>query len=270
MIFRIVITIMKIYLEGLEGTDMAINAIGGLNSAAIGYDRQAAEAVQATGIVTQQGEQVTTDNGADEDAELIGISADGDTAKASAEAISNLKEGFVFNKTENKAVNTDESSEDNIGSLNGFSSNQLETMYRQGRISRHDYDMEIDRRDRITEKDSVKTEADKKAVKEATVATDSPVKGSDDAENAVKEDKIQSKTGNDTVDSSTQSESAKTLITEETEQYDEFLADMNSLAGQKEDISLREQNMQAAMENDRMDIMSQIYNGDAGMKVQIN
>ena len=243
---------------------MAINAIGGINSTAVDYDRRIQLESQTVGTVTTNNEAVARTE-ADANTKVIGISSDGDTARASEESISSLNEGFVFAKTENQTVQTEDSSEDRVGSLNGFSSNQLEAMYRQGRISKHDYDSEVDRRDRITEKDSADEET-KNVAENAAVTKKETVSGEEENKAA----EANRTSDEDKVTNDSESDDRKNLITEEMEQYNGFLSEMNNLESRKEDISLREKNIQEVFDNERVDIMNQIYNQDAGIKVLVN
>jgi len=81
--------------------------------------------------------------------EVLDISEDGDTVTARPEAMRALEDGMVMLKEDTAETSTED--ETPLGSLNGYSGQQIETLYRQGRISRNDYQSEMDRRDRLKE-----------------------------------------------------------------------------------------------------------------------
>jgi len=208
----------------------------------------------------------------DSEEKLVGLSADGDTAKASKEALESLDAGIVVNKTDSLKVETSPAMEEKapinenvktdlekkISNLSSFTANQLDAMFLKGQISRYDYDKELERREKISEESKTLKEEDEK--------------------DKLIEDEKEKKEAASTIDNSSKdtrsdaenNEDRKKYITEEIERNDEFASEMNSLEVEKEDIELKTQNMQAVIDNDREEIMDQIYNGDPTMKLVIS
>lgn len=125
----------------------------------------------------------------DDGRETIGVSNDGDTARASREGLENVNEGIVLKKTADKVpatavqagkeqtanpsgIKTDEARDrieaddtektsENVGSLLSYSKNELERLYLQGEINSNQLDKELERREEVR---GEKTEAYQKVI----------------------------------------------------------------------------------------------------------
>ena len=125
----------------------------------------------------------------DDGREMIGVSNDGDTARASREGLENANEGIVLKKTADKVpapavqavkeqtanpsgIKTDASQNEvedddtgkaakNVGSLLSYSKNELERLYLQGEINSNQLDKELERREEVR---GEKTEAYQKVI----------------------------------------------------------------------------------------------------------
>lgn len=119
--------------------------------------------------------------------DVLSKSVDGDVTTAAKQSIDALSDGLVLPKENTPEVTTslkapvanpavkqeteaeklaeetraEEDSEEEIGSLTGYTSNELETLYAQGKISRYDYDQEVARRAELSEQDKPETQAEK-------------------------------------------------------------------------------------------------------------
>ena len=127
----------------------------------------------------------------DDGRETIGISNDGDTARASREGLENINEGIVLKKTaeniplsavqtgkeqsgnpsdirtgdEQNRIESDEAGKaaKNVGSLLSYSQNELERLYLQGEINSNQLDKELERREEVR---GEKTEAYQKVIED--------------------------------------------------------------------------------------------------------
>lgn len=119
--------------------------------------------------------------------DVLSKSVDGDVTTAAKQSIDALSDGLVLPKENTPEVTTslkapvanpavkqetgaeklaeetraEEDSEEEIDSLTGYTSNELETLYAQGKISRYDYDQEVARRAELSEQDKPETQAEK-------------------------------------------------------------------------------------------------------------
>lgn len=103
--------------------------------------------------------------------DVLSKSADGDTTRAAKQSIDALSDGLVMPKNNDQEVTTSliepkkenpvleaaiedakkDQREKQIDSLTGYTTNQLDSLYAQGKISRYDYDREVARRDELTQ-----------------------------------------------------------------------------------------------------------------------
>ena len=96
---------------------------------------------------------------------VISESTDGDPLRASEKSLEALNDGIVLAKgreTEaaEKAAEEKKAEETkDPGNLNGYSSSQIDALYREGKISRQDRDEEIERREEIKEAAGAAAEA---------------------------------------------------------------------------------------------------------------
>lgn len=89
--------------------------------------------------------------------DVLSRNVDGDTTSAAKQSMAALSDGLVMQKSNVAEVTTtlkgpdkEETEEEQIDSLTGYTSSQLDSLYAQGKISRIDYDQEISRRDELT------------------------------------------------------------------------------------------------------------------------
>ena len=170
--------------------------------------------VQKAGAVSPAKEALKTQTEKkiiDDGRETIGVSNDGDIARASKEALENASEGIVLKKSPEKAVTTEKAAEpekavtpemqaaavpaDNpadrtvnetqnrvneenaeasksVGSLLSYSKNELERLYLQGEINSNQLDKELERREEVR---GEKTEAYQKVIEDEIEETNDQV-----------------------------------------------------------------------------------------------
>ena len=126
------------------------------------------------------------------------------------------------------------------GNLNGYSSSQIDALYREGKISRQDRDEEIERREEIKEAagntaaadDDKKTEAAKEDTAKKT-ASDMNSDKADAAKNAKDNDEKRAEATKEREKRAQVSEERSKLLEESNEQLSAFEASMNDLMGQR-------------------------------------
>lgn len=194
--------------------------------------------------------------------DVLSVSDDGDVATATKQSMRALSDGIVMPK---------EKAEEEIDSLTGFTASQLDTLYSQGKISKYDYDREVERRDDLKEQsgiDTVKADATSK-----TTATDAATDatGKTNATNATGKTNA---TGNtsaaekpDTRENAqkpdTRESAQKAAIIEQ--EIDSNNAISKQMAGLSEVAANNEMTFDAintAKENGRIDLMNQILGID--------
>ncbi len=90
--------------------------------------------------------------------DVISASEDGDVVNAKKESMKKLDDGFVFPKNAEKVIKDErEKDDEEVESLAGYSENEIELLYEQGKISKIKYDREIERREEITGEDKKET-----------------------------------------------------------------------------------------------------------------
>ena len=232
--------------------------------------------------------------------ETIGVSKDGDVAKASKEALNNINEGLVMRKpTEvraedtNKAENADKvTGSDNakVSSLIAYSKDELERLYLQGKINSNQLDKELERRDEIrgektdarmaeindekdeknTNEEVARTMEDRReyGVNEVTkrdkevVNTEKEISDKRVNEaNVQKAEERDEKAENPTVTNEAD-ESRKRIITEEMGLDNEFIEKMEVLAGAEENDRITSEALDTAVENGRLKIMQEVLGVD--------
>ena len=152
--------------------------------------------------------------------DLIGVSRNGDTATAKEESVKALEDGMVFKKSE----------DEKIDSLTGYTTDQLDELYNEGKIDKIKYDREIKRREELTGKeDDSKVEEDKEDV---------PGRVTDEKDEDDSED------------------TKKTIQSNE-----EAIQNMGRVFAREEDEQMRAQAVEEALKNGRMEIMDDIFNG---------
>ena len=152
--------------------------------------------------------------------DLIGVSGNGDTATAKEESVKALEDGMVFKKSE----------DEKIDSLTGYTTDQLDELYNEGKIDKIKYDREIKRREELNGKeDDSKVEEDKEDV---------PGRVTDEKDEDDSED------------------TKKTIQSNE-----EAIQTMGRVFAREEDEQMRAQAVEEALKNGRMEIMDDIFNG---------
>lgn len=232
--------------------------------------------------------------------ETIGVSKDGDVAKASKEAMENINEGLVMRKPAevrpedtNKAENTDKvTGADNtkVSSLIGYSKDELERLYLQGKINSNQLDKELERRDEIrgektdarmaeitdekaeknTNEEVARTMEDRReyGVNEVTkrdkevVNTEKEISDKRVNEaNVQKAEERDEKTENPTVKNEAD-ESRKRIITEEMGLDNEFIEKMEVLASAERNDEITSEALDTAVENGRLKVMQEVLGVD--------
>lgn len=177
--------------------------------------------------------------------DVLSKSADGDVTTAAKQSLNALSDGLVMPKDNTPEITTtlkqpvetknkieqqaqDKADEEEIDSLTGYTSNELETLYAKGAISKYDYDQEISRRAELTQEDKRTAEAEKPKVEEKKDTTDQD----DEKESARIQQVIE---GNNT--------------------FTKNMAQINETAANDD---LKTQTLNTAKENGRLDIMNQI------------
>ncbi|MCR5421742.1 MAG: hypothetical protein K6E98_12155 [Lachnospiraceae bacterium] len=236
----------------------------------------------------------------EEGREIIGISDDGDTARASKESLENIEEGMVFKKSavssldgaDNKEkINVRETEEDGSKeeSLLGYSERELQRLYLQGDIDSEQLDKELERREEIQgEKDEARIEENKKEQEENKV-NDAVVKEAEDKREygaekvirqneevkeagkeasekrfveAVKEEDSEVSSENENGNQGSVTQNEKRIITEDMALDDEFVQRMNVLEGAMRENRINSEALNEAAENGRLKIMEQVMGVD--------
>lgn len=232
--------------------------------------------------------------------ETIGVSRDGDVAKASKEAIENINEGLVMRKPadirpedNNKAENADKvTGADNgkVSSLIAYSKDELERLYLQGKINSNQLNKELERREEIRgektdarmseirdEKEEKNTNeevvraADEKreqGVKEVVSRDSNVVKADKEisdkryAEAEVKKNEERNEVREDNTVKNDADESRKRIITEEMGLDNKFIEKMEALAGAETNDRITSEALDTAVENGRLKIMQEVLGVD--------
>ena len=232
--------------------------------------------------------------------ETIGVSRDGDQARASREAMESISEGLVMKKPvevrpedAEKAAEADNASKADSGkvsSLIGYSKDELERLYLQGRINSNQLDKELERRDEIRgEKDDARMAEidDEKAEKETNeevartmedrreygvnevterdsevVKTDKEISDIRANEAAVKRAEERAEEDENPTVTNEADENRKRIITEEMGLDNEFIEKMEVLAGAEENDRITSEALDTAVENGRLKIMQEVLGVD--------
>ncbi|MCR4808164.1 MAG: hypothetical protein K5857_10900 [Lachnospiraceae bacterium] len=233
--------------------------------------------------------------------ETIGVSKDGDVARASKEALENISEGLVMKKpTEvrgdeagrEKAVAETEGDDKSgkVSSLISYSKDELERLYLQGEINSNQLDKELERREEVRgekndarmaevkdEKEEKKTNEDvarnaeekrEYGVNEVTkrdsevVKTDKEINDKRVENAAVQKDEDRDERDENPTVTNDADESRKRIITEEMGLDNEFIEEMNVLAGAKENDRITSEALDTAVENGRLKVMQEVLGVD--------
>ncbi len=204
--------------------------------------------------------------------EVIGVSENGDIATAKEESVKALEDGMVFKKgpdnTENvpkpvdedrneeqpQDIRTDEGKdkglediklntrEEEITSLTGYTEDQLQTLYTQGKIDKIKYDQEIERRKELMQEDDEKAVQDNKE-EQKNIDT---IKTAEQDEDKDEEDSTED----------------NSKIKDEIEKNEQAIATLGRVYANEADEQLRAQAVEEALKSGRMDIVEDIFNGN--------
>ncbi len=232
--------------------------------------------------------------------ETIGVSRDGDQARASREAMESISEGLVMKKPvevrpedAEKAAEADNASKADSGkvsSLIGYSKDELERLYLQGRINSNQLDKELERRDEIrgekddarmaeindekaekeTNEEVARTMEDRReyGVNEVTERDSEVVKINKEIsdiranEAAVKRAEERAEEDENPTVTNEADENRKRIITEEMGLDNEFVERMEVLAGAEENDRITSEALDTAVENGRLKIMQEVLGVD--------
>ncbi|MCR4989424.1 MAG: hypothetical protein K6A38_00980 [Lachnospiraceae bacterium] len=167
--------------------------------------------------------------------DVIGVSENGDTATAKQESVKALEDGMVIKKNEE---NNEEDKE--ITTLTGYTEDQLQTLYSQGKIDKIKYDREIERRKELMQED------DEKAVQK-TEEEENPEEGV----RAVQKEE----------DKEEENEESSSRIKDEIAANEKAIETMGRVFANGANEELKAKAVEEALENGRMDIMDDIFNG---------
>ncbi|MBR1861259.1 MAG: hypothetical protein IJ796_05310 [Lachnospiraceae bacterium] len=127
---------------------------------------QAAKQEEARKAVIEEQTKATLD---ETKGRVISESKDGDTLRASERSIEALNDGIVLPKQTDaetaagvKAASEAEEPSEDITNLAGYSSSQIDALYRQGKISIRDRDEELEKREEIREAAAAEEDDDDK------------------------------------------------------------------------------------------------------------
>jgi hypothetical protein len=257
--------------------------------------------------------------------ETIGVSTDGDVARASREGLTNVNEGLVLRKSPEPAERTEperavaertateitvpekavtektaaenttaeETSGDKtakVNSLLGYSKDELERLYLQGKINSNQLDKELERRDEIrgenddkqidvlndekeekrTNEEVARNMEDKRenGVKEVTerdraVANiDKEISDKRVEDKAVETEQNRNEAVENRSNENASEENRKRIITEEMGLDNEFIDRMSVLAGAEENDRITSEALDTAVENGRLKIMQEVLGVD--------
>lgn len=235
--------------------------------------------------------------------DVIATSSDGDTVQAKKSAIEASKEGVFFTKNaketeqtgvkravtdikstrkeEEKAdreIKSGQKKDDTINTnLSGYTNDQVEQLYNQGKINYSDYNKELDRREKVKEQTNRIEEKDenKKVIAEDKAETqdlrsDATKQYTDTQKEIVRDDEQRvtenkaSKDVKENFDTVEDKDSKNNSIqndamSKEIEDNKDFIDTMSNLSGIKAQDKLESDAYKAAVESGRSDIVKQIF-----------
>ncbi len=262
----------------------------------LNIEKVGAVQIQSAPVAEPRETEPKKDSEIDDGRETIAVSRDGDVAKASREAIENMKEGMVIRKDSDPAekdavknVTGEEKKE--VSSLLSYSEDELQRLYLQGRIDSNSLEKEIERRkDLRGEKDEaamavVKDEKEEnkrnndyainmenkreEGVEQVTVRDEKV----NEAHKEISDNKAEQTAMQRTQERDDAAQAAadngntesKRIITEDMERDEEFVQRMSVLAGAKEDTQIKAEALNTAAENGRLKMMEQVIGVDPAM-----
>ncbi|MCR5507513.1 MAG: hypothetical protein K6F34_02380 [Lachnospiraceae bacterium] len=231
----------------------------------------------------------------DEGRETIGVSNDGDIAKASREGLENVNEGMVLKKVVTEASQkapSEDAKKAEEGSLIAYSKSELERLYLQGDISSNQLDKELERREEIrgekkeaaqavredekTEKENneeiaAAMESDREsgvkeaALRQSEVTALNKEAGDKQAQRIQEDRQVEAVREETNAGTEASDETRKQIITEEMVNDEEFIENMNVLAGARREDEIVSDALDTAVENNRLKLMEQVLNVDPAL-----
>lgn len=215
-------------------------------------------------------ERKSTDSFAEEGAILSISDNSREAASANGRIVLASEDGIVIEKektaTENlssveseaeKAVNRAATEDDKVKDLTGYSQNQVETLYKQGKVSKADYDKKIEQlellKDEVAKADTINSD-NEEVIKDVAnekkeIETQNANVASDEKESkkasVQKEDKAR--------------EATREVIESNKEQSEK----MSKLLQTEEDDSVKNEAYKKAEENNRVDLIDPLFNDEA-------
>lgn len=232
------------YEPAQKVTETADNADKQIENAAADKQDETAVAAEEKKTVEAESKQLNAQVYGD----VLAKNEMGDTVTAKKQSIDALMDGLVFPKSmidgaaetltnasrtpndgqinpvtsqaaPGSSTNTDEKPAQDVQSFAGISASQLETMYLQGKISRYDYDQEIERRAELTQQEDTPTIAEQEA----------------------------------------EQESKQEAVQEEIDNNNALAKNMTGMVADAADKEIKADALQTANENDRVDLMNQVF-----------
>jgi hypothetical protein len=150
---------------------------------------------------------------------VISESKDGDTVRASQKAMDAVKDGIVLPKE----------SDEEVTDLTGYSSKQIDTLYKEGKISRETRDKEIRKREEL--KKQLNEDQDKKEIRKEPVKVDTTADTK--AADARKNDEKKAEAAKDQEARNREAQRRNDSLAAEQENFKNFESNMNDLIGQQ-------------------------------------
>lgn len=232
--------------------------------------------------------------------ETIGVSRDGDQARASREAMESISEGLVMRKPvevrpedaekAGRTGNEDKADPGKVSSLLSYSKDELERLYLQGEINSNQLDKELERREEVrgekndarmaeindekeekeTNEEAARTMEDRReyGVNEVTkrdnevVSTNKEISDKRANEAAVQNEEERDEANENPTVTNEADENRKRIITEEMGLDNEFIERMEVLAGAEENDRIASEALDTAVENGRLRIMQEVLGVD--------
>ena len=232
--------------------------------------------------------------------ETIGVSRDGDQARASREAMESISEGLVMRKPvevrpedaekAGRTGNEDKADPSKVSSLLSYSKDELERLYLQGEINSNQLDKELERREEVrgekndarmaeindekeekeTNEEAARTMEDRReyGVNEVTkrdnevVSTNKEISDKRANEAAVQNEEERDEANENPTVTNEADENRKRIITEEMGLDNEFIERMNVLAGAEENDRITSEALDRAVENGRLKVMQEVLGVD--------
>ncbi|HCM91552.1 MAG TPA: hypothetical protein DIS78_03165 [Lachnospiraceae bacterium] len=232
--------------------------------------------------------------------ETIGVSRDGDQARASREAMESISEGLVMRKPvevrpedaekAGRTGNEDKADPGKVSSLLSYSKDELERLYLQGEINSNQLDKELERREEVrgekndarmaeindekeekeTNEEAARTMEDRReyGVNEVTkrdnevVSTNKEISDKRANEAAVQNEEERDEANENPTVTNEADENRKRIITEEMGLDNEFIEKMEVLASAEENDRITSEALDRAVENGRLKVMQEVLGVD--------